>query len=105
MSQRGEKIERLGYSVAETCSMGPWGKTKLYELIGEGLLDARSLGGRTIITAESINRLMASLPPAPIGPTKHRQPVEAAETVDVGRSGDGTRIERIAKNGTPTAAD
>jgi hypothetical protein len=90
MSQSGANIlARLAYSVAETCYIVPCGKTKLYELIGEGLLDARSLGGRTIITAESIMRLIASLPTAPIGATKHRGPVEAAETVDVGRKYGG----------------
>jgi hypothetical protein len=36
----------------------------LYRLIGAGRLDARKLGGKTLITAESIERLVAELPKA-----------------------------------------
>jgi hypothetical protein len=42
------------------------GTTKLYELIGAGILDARKAGSRTLITAESLNRYIASLPKANI---------------------------------------
>lgn len=42
------------------------GRTRLYGLIAEGHLDARSCGGRTLITTESLRRFAESLPPAPI---------------------------------------
>jgi excisionase family DNA binding protein len=37
-------------------------KTKVYELIKQGRLDAVKLGSRTLVIDESIDRLMASLP-------------------------------------------
>jgi excisionase family DNA binding protein len=58
---------RLAYSVAEACYLLNSGKTKLYELIAAGRLDARALDGKTLITAESLERLVTTLPPAPIG--------------------------------------
>lgn len=47
-------------------ALGGIGNTKLHELISDGRLVALKLDGRTIITEESIQRLAASLPPAPI---------------------------------------
>lgn len=38
------------------------GHTKLYQLIADGKLKAVKLGGSTMITQESIDRLLASLP-------------------------------------------
>jgi hypothetical protein len=38
--------------------------SRIYELLGEGALDARKLHGRTLIVAESVDRLIESLPPA-----------------------------------------
>jgi len=48
------------------------GATKLYELIGEGVLQARKAGRRTLVTAESLNAYLTSLPPAAIG-RQHRK--------------------------------
>jgi hypothetical protein len=42
------------------------GNTKLYELIGAGILDARKIGSATVITDESIERYENSLPKANI---------------------------------------
>jgi hypothetical protein len=42
------------------------GATKLYELIGAGVLDARKAGARTLITGDSLRRYVASLPKADI---------------------------------------
>ena len=39
------------------------GTSKLYDLINDGTLDARKLGHRTYITAESLEAFVASLPP------------------------------------------
>jgi excisionase family DNA binding protein len=39
------------------------GRTKLYDLIREGRLDARKLGARTLVTVASLDALLASLPP------------------------------------------
>jgi excisionase family DNA binding protein len=58
--------KRLAYPPKEAFVAIGCGKTKGYELIAEGKLDARRLGGRTRITAQSIEAYLASLPPAPI---------------------------------------
>jgi len=41
-------------------------RTRLYELIGAGALEARKCGRQTLITAESLRRYIAELPPAQI---------------------------------------
>jgi hypothetical protein len=46
----------------ETCALIKCQTTKLHALINEGVLDARKLGGKTLITGESIARLIAGLP-------------------------------------------
>lgn len=46
------------------------GRTKIYELLGEGKLDARRDGKRTLITIESIRRYQSSLPPITFKPPK-----------------------------------
>jgi hypothetical protein len=58
--------EILAYRVPDAGRITGLGNTKLYELIGAGILDARKAGSRTLITAESLNRYIASLPKANI---------------------------------------
>jgi hypothetical protein len=53
---------RALYSPRETESILGISHASLYRLIGAGRLDARKLGGKTLITAESIERLIAELP-------------------------------------------
>jgi excisionase family DNA binding protein len=57
----------LAYGIAEACAALGIGRTRLYALIGEGKIEARSCGGRTLIPADSLRSFVASLPPAPIG--------------------------------------
>jgi excisionase family DNA binding protein len=57
---------KLGYSVPEACDAVPCGKTKLYELIANGKLDARKVGATVIITAESLKAFHAALPAAEV---------------------------------------
>ena len=42
------------------------GNTKLYEFIGQGMLDARKAGSRTLITGECLRAYVESLPKADI---------------------------------------
>jgi excisionase family DNA binding protein len=56
----------LAFSVRDACAAIGIGRTKLYALIGDGKLEARALGGRTVIPAASLEQLIANLPPAPI---------------------------------------
>ena len=56
--------EILGYSINGACAAIPCGRTKLYALIADGRLEAKKLGTKTIITRDSIMRLVEELPDA-----------------------------------------
>jgi excisionase family DNA binding protein len=58
--------DKLAYTISEACQAIGCRRTKLYELIGRSDLDARRLGSRTVILAESLRRYIAALPPAKI---------------------------------------
>jgi excisionase family DNA binding protein len=53
---------RVLYSPKETESILNVSHATCYRLIAAGRLDARKLGGKTLITVESIERLIAELP-------------------------------------------
>jgi excisionase family DNA binding protein len=53
---------RVLYSPKETEEILAVSHATCYRLIAAGKLDARKLGGKTLITAESIERLIAELP-------------------------------------------
>jgi hypothetical protein len=53
---------RALYSPRETETLLSVSHAQLYRLIGAGRLDARKIGARTLITAESIEAFIASLP-------------------------------------------
>lgn len=50
--------EPLAYTVKEACRLSTLGRTRIYQLIAEGKLEARKIGGRTIIPAESLRALI-----------------------------------------------
>ena len=52
-------IEPLAYSVNEACRVSSLGRTRLYQLIGEGRLEVRKIGKRTLIPAASLRALIA----------------------------------------------
>ncbi len=56
----------LAHRLRDAGRMVGLGDTKMYELIGQGVLDARKAGSRTLITHESLQRYLDSLPPADI---------------------------------------
>ena len=58
--------EPLAYRLDDARRLLGLGATKLYELIGTGVLDARKAGTRTLITGESLRRYIANLPKADI---------------------------------------
>lgn len=60
----------LTYGVIDAARMLGIGRSSIYRLIADGKLDARALGGRTVIPAASLQAFVASLPPAPIRPAK-----------------------------------
>lgn len=51
-------LEPIAYSIADACRVTSIGKTRLYQLINEGKLEARKIGGRTLIPADSLRRLI-----------------------------------------------
>lgn len=54
--------QRLTYSISEATRALGIGRTKLYELIRDGHLDARKFGRRTIILADDLHSFVADLP-------------------------------------------
>ncbi len=59
-------LEPILYTLPEAKRVSGHGITRLYELMGAGVLDARKAGSRTLITAESLRRYLESLPKADI---------------------------------------
>lgn len=53
-----EHPQPLAYSVAEAIRVSSIGKTRLYQLIAEGRLQARKVGKRTLIPAASLRALI-----------------------------------------------
>ena len=56
----------IAYTIPDAGRAAGIGNTKLYELIGLGVLDARKAGRRTVIMADSLRAYLSSLPPASI---------------------------------------
>ncbi len=52
----------LAYAPREASKALGVGLTKLYELIGQGKIEARRCGRRTLIPAESLRQFLANLP-------------------------------------------
>jgi excisionase family DNA binding protein len=60
----GDLPSRLLYSPKETEALLGISHATCYRLINAGKLDARKIGGKTAITAASIERFLAGLPRA-----------------------------------------
>jgi len=58
MNTKSMVIEPLAYSVSEACRVSSLGRTRLYQLIGEGRLEVRKIGKRTLIPAASLRALL-----------------------------------------------
>lgn len=52
-------MERIAFSIAETCKALSLGRTKIYELINEGRLTTFKIGRRTLVRAASVHALAA----------------------------------------------
>ena len=48
----------LAYSIKEVCRVSSLGRTRVYQLIAAGRLEARKLGRRTLIPADSLRALL-----------------------------------------------
>jgi excisionase family DNA binding protein len=49
--------ERLTCTIAEACEATGIGRTKLYELIGDGRVDTATIGRRRLVKVRSLRRL------------------------------------------------
>ena len=58
--------EPLAYTLQDAERIAGLGRTKLYELISDEVLDARKAGSRTLIIGESLRSYLTSLPKATI---------------------------------------
>jgi excisionase family DNA binding protein len=68
---------KLLYSTVEACDALGIKKSKLFELMRDGVIERRQLGARTVIPAEALHAFAAGLPR--IAPT----PAEAEVAVEV----------------------
>jgi excisionase family DNA binding protein len=50
--------ERLTCTIAEACQATGLGRTKLYELIGEGYLETTTIGRRRLVLVRSLRTLL-----------------------------------------------
>lgn len=50
---------KLAFTIGEACHAVGIGRSKLYELIGQGRLQTRKIGSRTVIPAESLRKLIS----------------------------------------------
>lgn len=51
------RLEPLAYTMKEAASVSPFKKTRLYELIKDGRLESRVVGGHRFIPASSLRAL------------------------------------------------
>jgi len=58
-------IEPITYKLADACAVLGIGRTRIYELIGDGKLRAMKCGSRTLVCAASVRAYVASLPTLP----------------------------------------
>ena len=54
-----QESPKLAFTIAEACHAVGLGRSKIYELIGQGRLETRKIGSRTIIPADSLRKLVA----------------------------------------------
>jgi excisionase family DNA binding protein len=61
-------------SVNKACDILGFGRSKLYELAGEGTLRVVKVGGRSLVDIEAALAWMAALPVASIAPLRKEAP-------------------------------
>lgn len=57
---KSDTPDKLAYSINEAIAATSLRRTKLYSLIDSGDLDAKRIGGRTLIPADSLRALIAN---------------------------------------------
>lgn len=59
MQSNKPTIAKLAFSIREACEASSLGRTTIYSHIAAGRLEAKRIGGRTIIPADSLHALIA----------------------------------------------
>jgi|HubBroStandDraft_1064217.scaffolds.fasta_scaffold887160_1 excisionase family DNA binding protein len=59
-------VQRLFLSINEACAALGCARSYIYELIGAGAIEARKMGGKTVIPADSLQAYARGLPLAKI---------------------------------------
>lgn len=60
------ELTPLAYTIPQAVEATGLARTRLYDLASEGHITFRRAGRRTVILADDLRTLLASLPPAPI---------------------------------------
>ena len=55
-------VEQVNLTINQFCAAVPCGRTKAYELIADGEIEAMKLGKKTLIPRAELERLQARLP-------------------------------------------
>jgi excisionase family DNA binding protein len=99
-------LEPNFYSIGDACAAYGCGRTRLYQLLSDGKIEAKKLGRKTLVSAASLKSYFASLPSADInvalphkpivsGDKKRDRPRVATETSEnSGIAGDGRSVKR-----------
>lgn len=69
----------LSYTIGGAVAASGFSRTRIYQAIADGDLNAVKAGRRTLITADSLAALVASLPPAEIGKAAKVAAMEARD--------------------------
>lgn len=56
---QNHETPKLAFTISEACHAVGIGRSKLYELIGQGRIKTQKIGSRTIIPVESLRALIA----------------------------------------------
>ena len=56
------EMEPLAYRIADAAKVVGLSRSRIYELVGEGKLEARKVGGCTVIPAASLRALIDNAP-------------------------------------------
>jgi excisionase family DNA binding protein len=67
-------IPPLAYAIRTAVAVSGLSRSRIYELIGQGQLEARKDGRKTLVLAESLNTYIASLPVITLGKGRGRKP-------------------------------
>jgi len=64
MSAQDQLIAPISFTIKGASAASGFSRSRIFELIRDGKLDARKDGGKTLIMADSLRAVVKSLPPA-----------------------------------------